>query len=346
MKKLLSFLLLIIIIGGGITAWLVFGSGTAFSEKNRYFIIEEGHTGKDEVLATLDKKYIVKNPAVLGLLGTQMNVWEKIKPGKYEVKNGASLLSIARMLRNGSQAQINLVITKLRTKEDFAHLVSKNFAADSTSIMQFLSSNDSLKSYDVDTNTVFTLIIPDTYSFYWNTPLRRIMQKLKDSKDNFWSKNDRRRKVEQLNITPEQAYVVASIVEEETNKDEDKGKIASVYLNRINKGMPLQADPTVKFALKDFAITRISFDNLKVQSPYNTYYNKGLPPGPICTPSPKTLDMVINAPATDYLYFVAKSDLNGYHQFTSNFAEHKKYADEYRKALDAYFARKQQTTNP
>jgi UPF0755 protein len=130
-------------------------------------------------------------------------------------------------------------------------------------------------------------------------------------------------------------------VEEETNKHDEKGNIASVYMNRINTGMPLQADPTIRFAMKDFTIKRIYHKYLDVVSPYNTYRNQGLPPGPICTPSSTTLDKVLTAPKTDYLYFVAKSDFSGYHVFASNYAEHQKYAAEYQKALDEYLARKQ-----
>ena len=138
-----------------------------------------------------------------------------------------------------------------------------------------------------------------------------------------------------------QVYTIASIVEEETNKNDEKGNVASVYINRYHKGMPLGADPTIKFALKDFSLKRIYFKHLSVQSPFNTYRNKGLPPGPICTPSTKTIDAVLNAPKTDYLFFVAKSNFNGYHTFSTTYAEHKKNAGIYQKALDELILRKQ-----
>jgi UPF0755 protein len=132
-------------------------------------------------------------------------------------------------------------------------------------------------------------------------------------------------------------------VTSDKDKEEDKGNIASVYINRINKGMPLAADPTIKFALKDFTLKRILFGHLNVASPYNTYRNKGLPPGPICTPSIKTLDAVLNAPRTDYIFFVAKADFSGYSHFSSNYAEHDQYAKLYQKALNEYLAKKQKT---
>jgi UPF0755 protein len=308
--------------------------------KEQYFIIEQGKTDKENVLNTLKEKHIVKHTALFSVIASKMNVWNKIKPGKYKVKRGENLLSIARMLRNNRQAQINLVINKLRIKEDFAKLIGKNFSTDSASVMQFITSNDSLKNYQVDSNTVFTLLIPDTYTFYWSTPLRKIFNRLYEAKNNFWEKNNRTKQATAQGFTPDQIYIIASIVEEETNVDADKGNIASVYMNRVKKNMPLQSDPTIKYAMKDFDLIRIYEKYLFTPSPYNTYRNNGLPPGPICTPSVKTIDSVLNAPETNYLFFVGIGLTNKLH-FSSTFAEHHIYAQEYRKALDAYMAKKQ-----
>lgn len=342
MSKYLSRILLVLILLGAVTAWLVWGAGTAFTEKSRYFIIPEGNTGKTAVLEAMQQNDILAHPTTFSLLASQLGVWDKIRPGKYEVKKGQSNWKIARMLRNGRLAEIKLVINKLRTKEDLAKLISKNFAPDSVSVMRYLNSNDSLKPFGTDTSKVFTLIIPDTYSFYWNTSLTKIFRRLADAQKTFWVKNERLAKAERISFTPEQVYILASIVEEETNYESDKYKIASVYINRLKKQMPLQACPTIKYAMKDFTITRIYEKYLFNPSPYNTYRVKGLPPGPICTPSPKTIDIVLNAPHSDYLYFVAKSDFSGYHHFSSDYDEHNSYAKEYQKALDAYMARKQE----
>ncbi|MEA3426658.1 MAG: endolytic transglycosylase MltG [Bacteroidota bacterium] len=342
MSRVVSALLLVLVIAGAVTAWLVLGSGTGFSEKSRYFIVPEGKTDPTAVLEAMEQEQILSHPAVFKLLASRTDVWNKLKPGKYEVKKGTSSWKIARMLRNGRLAELKLVINKIRTKEDLAHLISKNFAPDSVSVMRYLNSNDSLKKFGVDTSKLFTLIIPDTYSFYWNTSITRILRRLADEQKGFWAKNDRLAKAGKMNFTPEQVYILASIVEEETNYESDKYKIASVYINRLKKQMPLQACPTIKYAMKDFTLTRIYEKYLFNPSPYNTYRVKGLPPGPICTPSPKTIDIVLNAPNSDYLYFVAKSDFSGYHHFSSNYAEHDRYAKEYQKALDAYMARKQE----
>ena len=342
MSKFVKVFLLGMLLIGGICAWMLFGSGTGFSEKTQSFIVVEGKTGKAAVLEAMQQNDILANKTVFSLLASQLINWNKVKAGKYEVKKGQSMLSIAKMLKNGRLASVNLVINKLRTKEDFAKLINKNFSTDSVSVMNYLNSPQMMESFGVDTSNVFTLIIPDTYSFYWNTGLDKIMQRLANAKNSFWKKNNRLAKAEAIHFTPEQVYILASIVEEETNYESDKYKIASVYINRLNKTMPLQACPTIKYAMKNFTLTRIYEKYLFNPSPYNTYRRKGLPPGPICTPSPKTIDIVLDAPKTDYLLFVAKSNFDGYHHFSSNFAEHSQYAKEYQKALDEYMARKQQ----
>jgi UPF0755 protein len=340
MKKTVGSVILILLIIFGVSAWLVFGSNTSFTESHRYFIIEQGKTDKSFVLETLKENGIVSQTVGLSMVGTVSTVWSKIKPGKYEVKKGQSAFDIARMLRNGKQAELKLVINKLRTASDLAKLIGKQFNTDSVTAMTFLSSNDSLQQLNTDTTQLFTTIIPDTYIFYWNTPLIKILKKLKDNSELFWQKDNRLAKAASKGLSKEEAYTLASIVEEETNFDSDKYKIASVYLNRLNKGMPLQACPTIKYAMQDFTITRIYEKYLSNPSPYNTYRKKGLPPGPICTPSSKTIDIVLNAPETDYLFFVAKSDFSGYHHFSNNYATHDKYAKEYQKQLDIYMANK------
>ena len=191
-----------------------------------------------------------------------------------------------------------------------------------------------LAAYNVNSNTFLTTVIPNTYSIYWNTAPQKIFDKLHSEKEKFWNK-DRLNKAKALNLTPEEVYTMASIVEEETNKEHDKGLIASVYLNRISAGIKLQADPTVKFAMKNFALKRIFFKHLTFDSPFNTYRNTGLPPGPICTPSVKTIDAVLNAPKTNYIYFVAKPDWSGLSNFTHSDVEHMINAKKYQRFLDS-----------
>ena len=328
MKKVLFFFFLI---PPPLRATL-FLPATTFDEPKAYFILEEGENNTKGAAAKMEG--LVRYRWALNLIGGILSVDAHLKPGKFELKKGQNILSIIRQLRDNRQAETKLIVTKLRTKMDLARLIGKNFKADSTEVMQFLQSNDSLKAFGVDTNTAMTLVIPNTYSFYWNTPLHNIFKKLAAEKEAFWANNNRKEKAAKLGYTPEQVYTLASIVEEETIRDDEKGNIASVYLNRLRIGMEMGADPTIKFALNDFSIKRILEKHLNVQSPYNTYRNIGLPPGPICTPSIVTIYATLNAPKTDYLFCCAKADFSGYHNFAATYAQHLKYADEYQQELN------------
>lgn len=323
-------------------AWLFLGPATSFSEKSRIVTIQKDETNKTAVLAAFSEAGILRFNGLLGLAGAPINLWDQLKPGKYEIKKGQSIVQIVRMLKNGRFAEVKLIINRVRTKTELARLISKTFPIDSTEALQYMSSNDSLKQFSTDTSMLFTKIIPNTYSFYYDASLTKIFRKLTNESTAFWLKNNRVQKAAALQMTPEQVYTLASIVDEETNFESDKYKIASVYINRLKKQMPLQACPTIKYAMNDFTITRIYEKYLSNPSPYNTYKYKGLPPGPICTPAPKTIDIVLDAPATDYIYFVAKSDFSGYHHFSNNYPEHNRYANEYQKALDAYMLKKQE----
>lgn len=333
MKKLLLLVLLALVLGGLAIAWIFLGPATGFSGKRETLYISSKAATKGAVLDSLRENKIIKNESAFLFLANRLNYWSRIRPGKYEVKKGSSLLSIVRMLRNGQQTPVNLVITKLRTKEDLAKLVGTKLECDSAQMIGFMNNRDSLAKYGIDPEVSMALVLPDTYTFFWNTTPQKVYNKLAEESQKFWSQ-ERKQKAQALGLTPVQAYTLASIVEEETNAASEKGHIASVYLNRISKGMPLQADPTVKFALKDFGLKRIYQKHLAVESPYNTYRNQGLPPGPIATPSRKTIDAVLNSPKTDYLYFVASPEFDGTHSFSVTYDEHLKKAREYQQALN------------
>jgi UPF0755 protein len=342
MKKIIASLFVILLLIAAIIGYMIYGSATSFTENSKMVLVEEQNTSKENLIQLLKEKKIISNVFAFEQLGNQLKIWDRIKSGKFKVNRGESLLNIVRMFRNNKQAEINLVINKIRLPEDLAKLIGKNYSTDSATALSQLKNLATLAAINADSNSFLFNIIPNTYSFYWSTPVEKILEKLSVESKKFWDDNNRTAKANNLGLTPLQVCTIASIVEEETNKDDEKGNIASVYINRMNKGMNLGADPTVKFALKDFSLRRILFVHLNVASPYNTYRNKGLPPGPICTPSIKTVDAVLNAPQTDYLFFVAKADFSGYHHFSSNFAEHDKYAKIYQKALTEYLAKKKQ----
>jgi UPF0755 protein len=319
-----------------------FFSNTPFDEKSKFLFIRSGHATKADVMKSIEDENLLKNPVSFDVIATQMDVWQSLRAGRYEIKKGTSLFNFARMLRNGQQSPVNLVITKIRTKENLASLIGKKFETDSANVMAFLSNQDTLKKYNLDTNTVMTAVFPNTYTYLWTTNTSGIFRKLFAEYKKVWT-DERKRKADSAGMSPTNAYILASIIEEETNNKNEKGLIASVYINRLSKNMNLGADPTVKFALRNFALKRIYEKHLAVQSPYNTYRVKGLPPGPICTPSIETLDQVLNAPKTNYLFFVAKKDFTEGHVFTSKYQEHLKYAREYQQALNTQEQQKQKS---
>ena len=335
MKKLLSILLSVIVF---YLFFIVFVKSTHFNREQVYF--EYKNEGLSQLGDSLVAQNIIYEKTSFLLFAKALQVDDKIKPGKFLVKRKTSLLDLIRMLRNNRQATVKLVLNKVRTKGEFAKLISTAFDKDSSSVMTYLSSNDSLRTFNTDTTQLFTLLIPNTYEFYWSSSMDQILSKLQKEQIRFWGQKDRIQKAASKGMSQDQIYTLASIVEEETNFDSDKSLIASVYQNRLKQQMPLQACPTIKYAMQDFTITRIYEKYLTNASPYNTYRVKGLPPGPICTPAAKTIDLVLDAPKTDYIYFVAKADFSGYHHFSNNYAEHDRYAKEYQKKLDAYQAKK------
>ena len=326
----------------GFTAWELFGPA-AENDKPKYFYIATGSNYND-VRKELTQQHILQSTFFFDQLAKYSGYHNKVKAGKYKVNAGMSVFNLLRMLRSGRQSPVNLVISKLRTKEDLAKKLGDNFEFDSTAASAFLYSKDSLSKYNLDSNTVLTAVIPNTYTMQWNTTMGKVFNKLYAQELKFWN-TDRKQKAEQQNLSPTQVYILASIVEEETNKATDKNKIASVYLNRLHANMKLAADPTVRYAMRDFSLKRIYNKYLSFPSDYNTYQNKGLPPGPICTPSIKTIDAVLNAPKTSYLFFVAKADFSGYSNFASSYQEHEIYAKQYQAALDSLIRAKSQTSN-
>lgn len=333
-KKIIYGILLVLLLAGGFIAWKIFGP-TVAAPDGKYLYIKAGETYSEVKTALLEQK-VINSEFFFDHLSKQLKYTNAVKPGRYEIKNGMSLFNLVRMLRSGKQSPVNLIITKLRTKEDLAQKIAANFECDSASFISIINNDDSLRKYGLDSITVMTAVIPNTYSIPWNTPPNKIFKKLFAEKEKFWNA-ERTKKAAALNMTPEQVYTMASIVEEETNKEEDKGKIASVYINRIQSGQRLEADPTIKFALRNFGLKRIrdSHIHAAAASRYSTYANTGLPPGPICTPSSKTIDAVLNAPTTNYLFFVARPDRSGLSNFTDSYQEHMINARNYQHYLDS-----------
>ncbi len=256
-----------------------------------------------------------------------------VKSGRYLIKDEMSNNELINMLRSGNQVPVKLTFNNIRTKEQFVSRVTKLIEADSVSLLNLLSDTAFLGKYDLNADDVMCIFIPNTYELFWDTPAKKFFEKMYSEYEKFWNK-DRKEKASALGLSPNEAVILASIVYQETKKKDEMPKVAGVYINRLNIGMPLQADPTVIFAIGDFKIKRVLNAQTRYDSPYNTYKYAGLPPGPICLPDGFVVDKVLDCEKHDYLYFCAKEDLSGYHNFAVTSAQHSQNAQRYHDALN------------
>ena len=251
--------------------------------------------------------------------------------GAYKVESGQSALSISRRIKLGRQTPVNVTFNGTRTMEQLSKRIAAQLQCTPEEFLE--ACNEVLPDSGFNKAGYPAAFIPDSYEVYWSAAPHNIVRRLLDYRNRFWN-NDRREKAKKLGLTPVEVATVASIVEEETAKADEKPKVARLYLNRLKKGMRLQADPTVKFATGDFSLRRITGTHLAIQSPYNTYKVNGLPPGPIRVPTAATIDAVLNAPKHDYLFMCAKEDFSGYHNFAPDFATHQANARRYQAELN------------
>ena len=263
-----------------------------------------------------------------------------IHTGRYAIHPGEGALKVWRHMKNGLQEPVNLTLPSVRTLNKLSAELSKKLMIDSTSILQALTDEATCEKYGYDTTTIACMFIPNTYYIYWNSSVEKLLDRMKKESEKFWNE-DRTQKAKALQLTPVEVITIASIVDEETANNGEKPMIAGMYYNRFKlrnaeypEGMPLQADPTIKYAWKRFDLKRIYNNLLRIKSPYNTYVNPGLPPGPIRIPSVAGIDAVLNLVKHDYLYMCAKEDFSGTHNFARTYQEHLQNAAKYSKALN------------
>ncbi len=305
---------------------------TLGQQKTSFVYIRTTDTFND-VVNQLSGRGMLKNRESFIWLSSYMEYDDKVKPGRYRVKDGMSNRELVRLLRSGKQEPIRVTFQNIRTKEILAGKVGRTLEADSLSLINILNDRDEMEKYGLDPSHALSLFLPDTYEFYWNTPADVFVEKMGKGYVNFWTA-ERKEKAAQIGLSQAEVSVLASIVLQESNKSDEWPVIAGVYLNRLNKGMKLQADPTVKFALNDFDLRRIRSNHLQVESPYNTYKYPGLPPGPIYMAGPRSMDAVLNYQTHSYLYFCARPDRSGYHSFAVTFEQHKQNARRYQSSLN------------
>lgn len=258
---------------------------------------------------------------------------ENIRTGRYEISESNGAVSVFRKMKNGMQAPVSLTIPSVRTVDKLAEAVSSKLMFSDKELLGLLNDTSICKKYGYTPETIMCMFIPNTYDVYWNITAEKFLDKMNKESKRFWT-FERKNKAKAMELTPNEVITLASIVDEETANDNEKPMIAGMYYNRLKTDMPLQADPTIKFALKQFELKRIYHNMLSTNSPYNTYKNTGLPPGPIRIPTVKGIDAVLNYVHHDYLYMCAKEDFSGTHNFATTYEEHKKNAAKYSKALN------------
>ena len=335
MKKLVGTLFYIILAAGSLLTlflWMiVLRQNVRADEPVRIYV----PTGSDfnALTDTIESTGVLRSRGSFVLTSRLKSFGRSVKPGSYILNPGMSNNAMVNMLRSGQQSPVNVTFNNIRTLEELAGRIGGQIEADSADISAFFADETNYMDDGFDRRTLISVFIPDTYQLYWSVDARGFYRRMLKEYRDYWTA-ERKALAEEKGLTPVEVSVLASIVDEEVSKADEKPRIAGVYLNRLRVGMPLQADPTVKFAVNDFSLRRVLNRHLEVDSPYNTYKYAGLPPGPIRCPSRSGLESVLNPEKHEYLFFVAKFDGSGYHHFSRTLAEHNRYAASYRSELN------------
>ena len=268
-----------------------------------------------------------------GLYASHINLENRFAEGHYQFTKGMSVIRIARILALKEQTPINLVVGVARTIPQLAAKLSRQIAADSAEIVKTLYNKNIRASHGYVRDSIMAMFIPNTYEVYWTISPEQLLQRMHREYDTFWNES-RDKRCKAMKMSRYEVMTLASIVYEETKAVDEMARVAGVYINRLRKGMPLQADPTVKYALQDFGLKRVLRKHLKYKSPHNTYVNKGLPPSPICIPSIAAIDAVLNYENHNYIFFCARPEFDGHHNFARTLKEHNANARAYSAALN------------
>ncbi|MCB9184052.1 MAG: endolytic transglycosylase MltG [Flavobacteriales bacterium] len=320
-----------VLLAAGAAFWLYRGllaPSTRFDEESRVVLIP---TGADEAAAmdSLRKAGAVGDERVFKALVAR----GRIKPGRYRIRRGMTTRAMVRMLHGGEQEPVRLTFTNIRRLEQLAGRLGRVLEPDSMAFLRVLRDPATQRTAGLDERSMIGLFLPNTYEFWWNTTPERFVERMRKEHERFWNAA-RTSKADALGLSPQEVSTLASIVQAETVRMADAMTIARVYLNRLRIGMPLQADPTLTFALGLDTVSRVLNADKLVDSPYNTYRNTGLPPGPINMPEPRFIDAVLDAPPHEYLYFCARADLSGFSDFSRTYEQHLVNARRYQRALN------------
>ena len=287
----------------------------------------------EQVKDSLETNGLVHDLMAFAFVSRLMGYQEKVRPGAYQIEPNEANLSVLKRLKAGRQTPIRLTFNSIRTKRQLAQKMDAKLAFSAQELLAILNDKAQTEKFGLDTANIISIFIPDTYEVYWTILPGALMEKMHTAYKRFWNE-DRVAKARRLNLTPAQVMTIASITQAETNKVDEMPRVAGVYLNRVALGMPLQADPTVVFAVGDFEIKRVLSGHKAVDSPYNTYKYTGLPPGPIAIATRQAVDAVLSKENHEFLFFCAREDFSGYHNFTKDFTEHLRNARIYQAALN------------
>ena len=337
-RKIFSVILVLIVI---LTVTAVWGYQMFYGKavEERVIVVLREDESYKEKLAKV--KSSVLYPMALEFYAKRINLDRGIEAGTYTFKQGMSVIEVARTLKFGVDNSVRLVINNARTPEALASKIAMQIDADSTAIVSVLRDKAIIKEMGFSSaEAMFSIFLPNTYEVYSNITPESLVWRMKRESDKFWASDARQAKLKALGMTPFEVMTLASIVHEETNVKEEMARIAGVYINRLKMGMPLQADPTLKYAAGDPTIRRVLDKHKSIESPYNTYKYLGLPPTPIAMPDMAAIEGVLNYEKHNYLYFCARAEMDGRHNFARTLAEHNKNAKEYHRALDKLKIRK------
>jgi len=306
---------------------------TKFNITETVYIYIDESRNYNTILSQIDTAAHVENITKFRQVASYMKYPENIKTGRYAISPDMTIRDAIRVLQSGRQTPVKFTFNNIRTKEDLAKRVSDQLMFSEKELFTALSDSATAAQFGFTTETFLCMFIPNTYELYWDTKLNAFLKRMDTEYKKFWT-DARKNKAKDINLTPIEVSILASIVEEECYFTDEYPIVAGLYLNRLSRGQLLQADPTVKFAVGDFALRRVLNRHLETDSPYNTYKHAGLPPGPIRVPSIKGIDAVLTPAKHDYLYMCAKEDFSGRHNFAKTHAEHDRNATRYRMALN------------
>lgn len=305
----------------------------AFDIDDTVYIYVDEKKDYDELLLQLQTTAHIKDIKSFRLIASKASYPQKMKTGRFAFSPRTTLKEAFSILSNGIQTPVKLTFNNIRLKDEFSKRIGEELMLDGDSLLSRLNDQSFCQQYGFDTTTILCMFIPNTYEFYWNTNPDKFVQRMKTEYGRFWTE-ERKVKAASIPLSPIQVSVLASIVEEETAVRDEYATVAGLYINRLKKGMLLQADPTVKYAVGDFTLRRVLNVHLQTDSPYNTYLYSGLPPGPIRMPSIRGIDGVLQNQQHHYIYMCAKEDFSGRHNFATNLSEHNRNAERYRRALN------------